>query len=134
MTQQVCQKVREGGSPKELLSLPFPGGNYFCSVPPWHGYVQTFFDTSSKQTIDTLMDELQHSPPKWILYQRQLMTLRLHEMVYNQGKPLEHRYLDQLIEQKLSEGVWRVAYTDGRKIVPQWGTLWDNEWILIKTR
>ncbi len=134
MIQQICPQIRNSGSDNELLSLPFPGGNYFCSTPPWHGYVQTFFDITSKDTIQRMMDELQQSPPKWILYQRQLMTLQLNENVYNQGKPLQQRNLDQLIEQKIGEGAWRVAYTSGRKIIPQWGGLWDNEWILIKTR
>lgn len=134
MIQQICPRIRDGGSDNELLSLPFPGGNYFCSTPPWHGYVQTFFDITSKDTIQRMMDELQQSPPKWILYQRQLMTLRLHEKVYNQGEPLQQRNLDQLIEQKIGEGVWRVAYTSGRKITDQWGSLWDNEWLLIETR
>ena len=55
------------------------------------------------------MDELHRSPPKWILYQRQLKNLRLHEMVYKQGNPLQQRYLDQLIEDKLGKGIWRVA-------------------------
>ncbi len=134
MIQPVCQKIRDGGSDNELLSLPFPGGNYFCSIPPWHGYVQTFFDTTSKQTIQDLMDELQHSPPKWIFYQRQLATLRLHEIDFNQGNPLQQRYLDQLIEQKISEGIWRVVYTSNYGTSQQWGQLWDVEWILIQTR
>jgi hypothetical protein len=91
--------------------------------------VQTFFDTSSKQTIDGLMDELQHSPPKWILYQRQLNALQAHERAYNQGKPLEQRYLDDLIEQKIAQGTWQVVYTSdyGNN---QW---WDNHWFLIRT-
>ncbi len=134
MVQSVCQKVRDGGSDNELLSLPFPGGNYFCSIPPWHGYVQTFFDTTSKQTIQGLMDELYRSPPKWILYQRQLKTLRLHEMVYNQGNTLQQRYLDQLIEDKIGKGLWRVAYTSHLGTTQQEGQVWDNEWILIQTR
>lgn len=62
------------------------------------------------------------------------MTLRLHETVYNQGHPLQQRYLDRLIEQKIAEGVWRVTYTSGRQVINQWGNLWDNEWMLIRTR
>lgn len=134
MIQPVCQKIREGGSSDELLSLPYPGANFFCSVPPWHGYVQTFFDTAGKETIQSLMDELRHSPPKWILYQRQLTTLRLHEIVYNAGNPLEHRYLDELIEKNLGEKRWQVVYTSDYGTAHQWGQLWDNEWILIRTR
>ena len=134
MIQPVCQTIRDGGSDGELLSLPFPGGNFFCSIPPWHGYVQTFFDTTCKQTIENLMDELQSSPPKWIFYQRQLRTLRLHEVTYNQGNPLQQRYLDQLIEQKIHDKTWRVVYTSDYGTSRQWGELWDNEWILIQTR
>ena len=130
MIQPVCQKIRDSGSDNELLSLPFPCANYFCSIPPWHGYVQTFFDTTSKQTIQNLMDELQHSPPKWIFYQRQLNTLRLHEIVYNQGNPLQQRYLDQLIERKIGEAIWRVVYTSDFGNSQRF----DNEWILIQTR
>jgi hypothetical protein len=130
MIQPVCAKVTEGGPPDELLSLPFPFANYFCSVPPWHDYVQTFFDTSSKETIRTLMGQLQQSPPKWIFYQRQLHTLRLHELAFNRAQPLQQRYLDQMIEQKLMDGSWQVVYTSDFGNRPPW----DNEWILIQTR
>jgi hypothetical protein len=128
MIQPVCRDLKQGPAP-ELLSLPLPYANYFCNVPPWHGYVQTFFDTSSKQTIDGLMDELDRSPPQWIFYQRQLYTLRLHELIYNQGKPLEHRYLDELIERKVAQGAWHVVYTSDYGATPQW----DNHWFLIQT-
>ena len=56
----------------ELLSLPYPYPNYFCNTPPWHNYVQTFFDTATRGTIEHMMDELKTDPPKWIIYQRQL--------------------------------------------------------------
>lgn len=130
LIQPVCQTIKDDGSGNELLSLPFPYANYFCNVPPWHGYVQTFFDTTSKQTIDGLIDGLQSSPPTWIFYQRQLYTLQLHERIYNRGKPLEHRYLDQFIERKISEGTWHVVYaSDYGNTQP-----WDNHWLLIRTR
>ena len=44
----VCAEITAGNSKPELLSLPFPYPNYFCAAPPWHGYVQTFFDTSTR--------------------------------------------------------------------------------------
>jgi hypothetical protein len=128
--QPVCEKIGPSNSQSELLSLPYPFANYFCSVPPWHGYVQTFFDTSSKETIFGLMDELRASPPKWILYQRQLYTLSLHETVFNGGQPLAQRYLDQMIEQRLADGSWRAVYNSDFSNRP----LWDNHWILIRTR
>jgi len=130
MIRPVCAQVGDGGPRHELLSLPFPYANYFCSIPPWHDYVQTFFDTSSKETIQGLMQELETSPPQWIFYQRQIATLRLHELVYNHGHPLEQRHLDELIERKLADGSWRAVYTSdyGNSV------MWDNQWILIRTR
>ncbi len=130
MIEPVCAQVGEGGAGHELLSLPFSYANYFCSIPPWHDYVQTFFDTSSKETIQGLMQKLETSPPQWIFYQRQMATLRLHELIFNHGEPLEQRNLDELIERKLADGSWRAVYTsdygNSRK--------WDDHWILIRTR
>jgi hypothetical protein len=128
--QPVCEQIGLSNSQSELLSLPYPFANYFCSAPPWHGYVQTFFDTTGRETILALMDELSTSPPQWILYQRQLYTLSLHETVFNKGRPLAQRYLDQLIEHKLANGSWHAVYTSnfGKR------SPWDNQWILIRTR
>jgi hypothetical protein len=132
MIQPVCGKIRDSGSDNELLSLPFSYANYFCSIPPWHGYVTTFFDISTEQTIQSLMDELQRSPPKWVFYQRQLRVLRLCEIAYNHGNPLPQRYLEQLIEQKISDGKWRVVYTSD--FGDDQHLQWDNQWMLIQTR
>jgi hypothetical protein len=76
------------------------------------------------------MDELKTSPPKWILYQRQLYTLGLHETIFNRGQPLAHRQLDEFIEQKLADGSWQAVYTSDFGNRPPW----DNHWILIRTR
>ncbi len=130
MIEPVCARVGAGGTQRELLSLPYPFANYFCSIPPWHDYVQTFFDTTSKETIQGLMGELQASPPQWILYQRQMITLRIHEQAYNHGEPLEQRYLDEMIERKLADGSWQAVYTSDYGN----GHWRDNEWILIRTR
>ncbi len=130
MIQPVCQNIRDGGSDNELLSLPFPYANYFCSIPPWHGYVQTFYDISCEQTMQGMMDKLRHSPPRWIFYQRQLRFLRAEEIVYNHGDALQQRYLDQLIAQKVGQGEWRVVYTSDFGEDQQF----DNEWRLIQTR
>ena len=127
---QVCNRIGMNDPQSELLSLPLPYANYFCSTPPWHGYVQTFFDTSSKETIFKLISELQNSPPKWILYQRQLHNMALHEQIFNNGMPLAHRDLDQAIEQKLSAGEWQTVYTSNYGERPEW----DNQWLLIRTR
>ncbi len=128
--QPVCDAVKADGAQQGLLSLPFPYPNYFCSIPPWHGYVQTFFDISGKDTIDRLIAELQTAPPKWILYQRQLDNLALHERIYNHGSPLPQRYLDQMIEQKIAAGEWHVVYTSNFDDRPGL----HNQWFLIQTR
>lgn len=130
MMEPVCAQVGDGGPRQELLSLPFSYANYFCNIPPWHDDVQTFFDTTSKETIQGLMKELQASPPQWIFYQRQMATLRLHELIYNHGEPLEQRHLDELIERKLADRSWQAVY------MSDYGNsaMWDNEWILIRTR
>jgi hypothetical protein len=130
MIQPACQQVKASGQNAGLLSLPYPYANYFCDIPPWHGYVQTFFDTSSKETISTLMEELETAPPEWIFYQRQLATLKLHEDLYNQGKPLQHRYLDAMIQRKLNQGTWQATYRSNYDNSREF----DNEWILIHTR
>jgi hypothetical protein len=129
MIKPVCTQVDQTPS-DELLSLPFPFANYFCNKVPWRGYVQTFFDTSSPATIDHLMVELNTAPPKWILYQRQLHTLSIHETIYNAGKPLEHRHLDELIMRNIENGKWQVTYASNYGN----GSVFDNHWYLIRTR
>ena len=129
MVDPICRRVTKD-SGKELLSLPYPYPNYFCSIAPWHGYVQTFFDTSNSATIFHLIDELKTAPPKWIVYQWQPEVLSLHEVVYNHGQPLPHRYLDELIQRKLRTGEWKVVYTSNFGNEP--GR--TNEWMLILTR
>jgi hypothetical protein len=124
--EPICEKIQRGNSNPELLSLPFAYPNYFCATPPWHGYVQTYFDTSSRSTIVSLMTELNTAPPQWIVYQRQLKILSGAEMNYNHGQPLAHRDLDTLIMQKIAAGQWqlidKVNYLEG------------DGWLLIKTR
>lgn len=127
--QPVCDTINSSSSQPQLLSLPYSYANYFCAIPPWNGYVQTFFDTSSKETIQGLMDRLNAAPPTWILYQRQLKTLQLHEKTFNRGQPLQHRYLDQMIEQKIADGTWQVVYSSSYGDSPAW----DNHWQLIRT-
>lgn len=129
MIKPVCDATRGSGSDNELLSIPYPYANYFCAKTPWHGYVQTFFDTASQQTVQNLIDELR-TPPKWIFYQRQLKTLRLHEIQYNQGHVLKQRNLDEMINQKIRAQKWRVIYTSRFGNSQQY----DNEWLLIQTR
>ena len=128
--EPVCQDIAAGGSQGELLSLPYGYANYFCDIPPWGDYVTTFYDTSTQQTIFGLMDKLRQSPPKWILYQRQLNNMKLHEDTFQHGQPLPHRFLDQLIMQKLADGEWQAVYTSDYGNTQKL----DNHWILIRTR
>jgi hypothetical protein len=124
----VCRTIPSGaGGKPELLSLPFTYANYFCAIPPWHGYAQTFFDTSSKQTIETLIAEIEQAPPQWIFYQRQLDVLRQHELALNAGRPLPHRALDTLIESRVASGQWKVVLVEQ----PIHDT---STWYLIRTR
>ena len=128
--QPICDAVQADAAQQGLLSLPYPYPNYFCAVPPWHGYIQTFYDTSSRQTIQTLIAELQTAPPKWIVYQRQPYNLALHEQIFNHGQPLPHRVLDQLIEQKIASGEWQPIDTS------TYGSNgpFTDQWLLLRTR
>jgi hypothetical protein len=121
----VCSEIERGGG-GELLSLPFPYANYFCGIPPWNGYVQTFFDTSDERVIRGLVTRLEEHPPTWILYQRQLANLELHEKTFHSGRPLPHRSLDKLLMARVSAGQWsvirRFPYGEG------------NDWMLVGTK
>jgi hypothetical protein len=127
--EPICKETGTSTPGGELLSMPNPYANYFCDIPPWHEYVQTFFDTSSKETIETLMHELQKAPPQWILYERQLDSLAVHEEILNKGQPLPHRYLDQLIMQKIDSADWQTVYTSS------YGDRLGNSetWYLLRT-
>jgi len=124
----VCKIVKERSA--TLLSLPFPFANYMCGSPVWNGYTQTFFDTTTKETIDKLLSEITQNPPDLIFYQRQLYNLRHHEIVYNNGTPLPHRKVDEYVVGKLKRGDWKLLYVSsfGNK---RWG---DNTWLLIDTK
>lgn len=105
----ICSYMGPIGSQQQLLSLPFSYPNYFCAVPPWHGYVQTFFDISTRSTIDGLIEQLQTDPPEWVVYQRQLGSLAAHEKSFNHGQPLPQRDLDQLMMKKIETGQWELV-------------------------
>ncbi len=105
--EPVCSAVNAHPfAERELLSLPFTFPNYFCNIPPWHGYTQTFYDTSSRATIMKLVQELKTAPPEWIVYQRQLDVLSRNEEAFNGGHALPHRELDVVIMQNLFTGHW----------------------------
>jgi len=108
-----------------MLSLPFSFANYYCGTPVWHGYVQTFFDTSTATDINGLISDLNQDPPDFIFYQRQLDNLSGHEKIFNAGKPLPHRALDELIMTNIESGRWVVSYRSS--FAP------PSDWILIST-
>ena len=109
----ICSKLSADGAQHDptttLLSMPFPFANYFCGIPPWNNYVQTWYDTVTPTTVHTLIGQLQTSPPKWILYQRDTGMIRAHEVEYNHGQPIAHRDLDNLLMQKVASGEWMLV-------------------------
>src|SRR5206468_11974341 len=116
--------MKRDGPANELLAVTNPYANYFCEVVPWDGYVQTWYDTTSPQTIQRLIGELQSTPPKWIFYQRSLDTILAHEKVFTNGQRLPHRRLDWLIMEQIIEGTWVVVR---REVIE------GSDWILIRT-
>lgn len=108
-----------------LLSLPFSFANYYCRTAPWEGHVQSFFDTSSVGKINEIINGLNKSPPNFIFYQRQIDNLEAHENIYNGGRPLPHRRLDELIMGKINMKEWRVIYRS-YEYPP-------SEWLLVQT-
>ncbi len=130
-SQRVCTDIgaHPGVNHPRMLSLPYPFPNYFCDTPPWHNYVQTFFDTSTRATIEKLMRELQADPPEWIVYQRQMNIMRGAERLYNHGQPLAQRDLDTLIANKLHSGDW--VLVDQSDYL---GSVEGSGWFIIHTR
>ncbi len=126
VSRSICDDIGQVGTKTELLSLPYPYPNYFCGTPPWRGYVQTFFDTAAQSTIEQLIGEIRADPPQWIVYQRQLGNLAVHEQVYNHGQPMAQRELDELIMQRLAAGQWQLV---------DWKPSQAGEgWYVIRTR
>ncbi len=117
----------------ELLSLPYPYPNYFCDTPPWHNYVQTFFDTAPRSTIERMEMELATDPPQWIVYQRQLNIMAGAERLYNHGRPLAQRDLDGLIMGKIASGQWRQVDESSYLKPDWWKNSKDTDWYIIET-
>lgn len=119
----VCAEVKGAD---ELLSIPFSFSNYYCHKEPWRNYIQTFFDTASASQIDRLIQDINNAPPQYIFYQRQLENLSAHEEVFNNGRPLRQRALDELIVRNVNQKKWEVVYKSD--LYP------PSVWLLIKTR
>jgi hypothetical protein len=137
--EPVCEEIERGNPKPELLSMPFSNPNYFCNTPPWHGYVQTFYDTSTRSTIEKLIGELQTAPPQWIVYQRQIKVLALQEKTYHKGQPLAHRDLDTLIMRKIAMGQWQLVeksnYLLSSPLPPDKVPYQEGDgWYVIRTR
>ncbi len=136
-SQKVCADIgaQPGVTRPALLSLPYPYPNYFCATPPWHDYVQTFFDTSPRATIVKLIGELRGAPPEWIVYQRQMNVMRGAEYWYNHSRPLAQRDLDTFIMEKLRSGQWTlVDYNDYLNPVKPEEAALGAGWYVIRTQ
>jgi len=118
--RSICADIGGENSKAEMLSLPFSYPNYFCDITPWHGYVHTFFDTTLRSTMNELMKELQTSPPRWIVYQQQLVSIAPLEKLYNHGQPSAHRDLDKMIMQKIATGQWQLVDKKVQDAVSTW--------------
>ena len=134
-SQRVCADIKAvpGAPGPELLSLPYPYPNYFCNTPPWHHYVQTFFDTTPRATVERMMAELEASPPQWIVYQRQLNIMAGSERLYNHGRPLAQRELDGLIMGKIAAGQWKLVDESDYLRPDWWPNPRDTDWYIIET-
>ena len=122
--QRMCQTITADGSQTTLLALPYPYPNYFCNIAPWHDYVQTWYDTSSKETISALQADLSKVPPKWILYQRGLNTIAVHEQALGPGRVLPHRALDSDILANIEQQHWTIVRRECFE---------GSDWLLMRT-
>ncbi|RXH55573.1 hypothetical protein [Granulicella sibirica] len=134
-SQMVCKDIGAvpGQPGPELLSIPYPYPNYFCNTPPWHNYVQTFFDTSPRATIERLMQELDTAPPQYIVYQRQLKIMKGSEHLYNHDRPWAQRDLDTMIMNKLATGQWQLLDKSLYISRPPVTNDPDAAWYIIRT-
>jgi hypothetical protein len=135
--EPVCQEIGQGNPKPELLSMPFSYANYFCNTPPWHGYVQTFFDTSARSTIIHLIDELDTAPPQWVVYQRQLKIMSGLEGVYSHGQSFAQRDMDNLIMRKIATGQWQLVGKSDylvAQMIDEKNYQEGDGWLIIRTR
>jgi hypothetical protein len=126
LSRSICADIGGENSKAELLSLPFSYPNYFCNIPPWHGYVHTFFDTTLRSTMNELIKELQTEPPQWIVYQRQLVSMAPLEKLFNHGQPSVQRDLDEMIMQKIATRQWQLVDKKDQDA--------DSTWYVIRTQ
>ena len=120
----MCDAIHAQGSPTTLLALPYPYPNYFCDVPPWDGYVQTWYDTSGPSIITSLEGKLDKAPPRWVMYQRGLDTMAMHEAAMQPFRELPQRGLDREILSKVETDQWTIV----RRACFE-----GSDWILLRT-
>lgn len=113
--------------PKDAIvfSLPFSFANYYCGNPIWQHYSQLFFDTSSKDSAQKVMNKLVSQPPDYIVYQMQMGLLAGHEIRFNGGQPLPFRGIHDFLFDKLKNNSWRVV-----SVIP---TSDECIWLVIST-
>ncbi len=135
-SRRLCAEIGAdpGKTHPQMLSLPYPYPNYFCDTPPWHNYVQTFFDTTTRATVEHLIVELEANPPEWIVYQRQINILVGAERLYNHRRPLAQRDLDKMIMEKLNSGEWTLVDRSGYLRPGYWKNWDETDWYVIRTR
>ena len=124
--QPICDTIHQGNPNPELLAMPCAYSNYFCVTPPWHGYVQTFFDTTQSSTTPPANERTGHeSSPMDSVTSDNFKILAGAERNYNHGQPLAHRDLDTMIMRKIETGQWRArrqGQLPGRRwLVPHQG-------------
>ncbi len=135
-SEKTCAEIGAvpGKPGPDLLSLPYPYPNYFCNTAPWHNYVQTFFDTATRATVEGMMQELKTNPPRWIIYQRQLNIMIGSERLYNHRQPIAQRALDAFIMGKLSSGQWTLIDESGYLRPNWWKNTKETDWYIIRTK
>jgi hypothetical protein len=118
----VCAKL---DTSKTMWSTPFSFANYYCGVPAWRGYLQTWYDLSTAPKITRLLADLRRSPPDYVLYQKLEGALRFHETLFHRGQPLPYRKLEAYIGERVSRGEWQVIHES--RAFP------DSHWFLLRT-
>jgi len=123
---KICNIVKGKSNSETLFSTPYSYANYYCGIGVWQNNVETFYDISSKSTIDNIIHELGVAPPDWVLVERQPAFLRSNEMFYYHGGRAPQRDLYEFIADRVGRGAWKVALEE--RIGP------DEDLVLIRTQ
>ena len=129
--QPVCNALGSAGAQPQLLSLPYSYASY------------SLRDAALGRLRADLLRHLQqgdhsgadgpagHSTAYLDLLSKaaEYAGAAREGVFLTTASPLEHRYLDQMIEQKIADGSWKVVYTSSYGDSPYW----DNHWQLIRT-